>query len=64
MNQHERVQTPSLASVRLGKPVRIEESADDLNSIRLRIESGQAFLRMVQYPWGVEFDVSEVGSQE
>ena len=64
MNQHERVATPSLAIVRLGTPVPIEESAEDLNSIRQRIESGQAFLRMVEYPWGVEFDVGEVVSQE
>jgi hypothetical protein len=44
--------------------VPIDESLEDLDSIRQRIESGQAFLRVVEYPWGVGFDVGEVGSQE
>ena len=64
MNQRERVATRSQASFRVARPVPIDESLEDLDSIRQRIESGQAFLRVVEYPWGVGFDVGEVGSQE
>ena len=42
----------------------IDESLEDLDSIRQRIESGQAYIRVVEDPWGVGFDVGEVGSQE
>ena len=43
-------------------PLRIEELPDSGDSLASRIESGKAFLRVVAYPWGVEFDVCE--SQE
>jgi hypothetical protein len=36
------------------------EITDDIDSIREKIHSGRAFLRVVAYPWGVEFDVCEV----
>jgi len=42
------------------RPVSIEESVDNLDSIREKIRTGQAFLKVVQYPWGVEFDVCDV----
>jgi hypothetical protein len=35
-----------------------------MDSVRQRIESGQAYLRVVAYPWGVEFDLAEVRTQE
>ena len=63
MSKHERIATRTLVSVRVAKPVPFE-SLEDLDAFRRRIENGQAFLRVVEYPWGVEFDVSEVGNQE
>jgi len=64
MSQHERIATRSLASAQMAKPVPFDESLEGLDALRQRIENGQAFLRVVEYPWGVEFDVSEVESQE
>ena len=64
MSQNERSTTRSLASVWVVKPVPTDESQEDLDSIRERIAAGRAFLTVVEYPWGVEFDVSEVGSQQ
>ena len=64
MNQQERVSAPNLASVGLGRPIPLDEGVEDLDLVRLRIESGHAFLRVVEYPWGVEFELSEAGGQD
>jgi len=45
------------ASVWVAKPVPVDGMQEDIDSIRERIMSGQAFLKVVEYPWGVEFDV-------
>jgi hypothetical protein len=63
MSQHERSATQSLAPVWRAKPVPIDESLEDLEAVRQMIETGRAILEVVEYPWGVEFDVSEVRSQ-
>ncbi len=47
------------ASVWVARP-RPMSGADGVNSISGRIESGRAFLKVVAYPWGVEFDVCDV----
>jgi len=52
---HANIQSP--ASVSLAQPVSIDESSEDLDSIREKIRKGQAYLKVVEYPWGVEFDV-------
>ncbi|HUI22815.1 MAG TPA: hypothetical protein VLY82_00300 [Nitrososphaerales archaeon] len=39
-------------------------SLEDMDSVKQRIESGQAYLRVTAFPWGVEFDVGEVGNRE
>lgn len=44
------------SSVRVAKPNQVD-GADDIGSISERIRSGRAFLKVVAYPWGVEFDV-------
>jgi len=64
MSQHERIVEPSLASVRVARPVPMGDLLEDMDSVRQRIESGQAFLRVVAYPWGVEFELSEVAVQD
>jgi hypothetical protein len=45
------------ASVWVAKPRHIDGVKDDMNSISKEIGSGRAFLKVVAYPWGVEFDV-------
>ena len=59
MTQHKRGGNRSSA-VSVTRPVSIEESVENLDSIREEIRTGQAFLKVVQYPWGVEFDVCDV----
>jgi hypothetical protein len=41
------------------KPVPVEEFEDGVDSIREKILSGRALLRIVAYQWGVEFAVCE-----
>lgn len=64
MSQQERAATRNLASVRVARPVLVHDGTEDMDSVRQRIESGQAYLRVVAYPWGVEFDLAEVRNQE
>ncbi len=45
------------ASVRVAKPRHIDGMEADVGSISEAIGSGRAFLKVVAYPWGVEFDV-------
>ena len=63
MSQQQRMAARTLDSVRVTRPVPIE-GPEDLEAVRRSIESGRAFLRVVEYPWGVEFDVSEVEGRE
>ena len=56
MSQRERakteVQEPASSEGRA--PI---ERVEDLAPIRERIAAGEAFLKVVEYPWGVEFEV-------
>ena len=61
MNQTEFRTTVVPASVRLAKPVHVEDLADQAHTLSEKISSGQAFLKVVAYPWGVEFDVCDGG---
>ena len=56
MSQRERARTegPEPVSSEGSAPVEILE---DLDLIRERIAAGEAFLKVVEYPWGVEFEV-------
>ncbi len=38
---------------------RVDGMEGDADSIQSKIGSGRAFLKVVAYPWGVEFDVHE-----
>jgi len=42
------------------RTVPINESEENIDAIREKIRTGQARLRVVEYPWGVEFDVYTV----
>jgi len=59
MSQYQHANTRSLASVSMTRSVPID-SSEDLDSIREKIRTGHAFLKVVEYPWGVEFDVVNV----
>ena len=43
-------------SIWIAKPRHID-GAEDVSSVSEEIGSGRAFLKVVAYPWGVEFDV-------
>jgi hypothetical protein len=47
------------SDVRTANPVPVDLAGEDVDSIREKIVSGKAFLKVVAYPWGVEFDVCE-----
>ena len=42
-------------------PLHIEDLSETVESLSDKIESGEAFLKVVAYPWGVEFDVCDSG---
>jgi hypothetical protein len=46
-------------SVWVAWPRRLD-GVEDARSVSEQIGSGRAFLKVVAYPWGVEFDVCEV----
>jgi len=47
------------ARIRQAKPVHIEDMPEDSIPVSGKISSGQAFLKVVAYPWGVEFDICD-----
>ena len=63
MSQQERASARRSMSVWVAEPVPIE-SQEGLDSARERIMAGRAFLKVVEYPWGVEFGVCEVRGQQ
>jgi hypothetical protein len=46
--------------VSVTRPVPLDEGREDLDAVREMIRTGQAFLKVVEYPWGVEFDVCDM----
>ena len=49
------------ASAWPARSIPIDEIEGDMDSLRSKIQSGRAYLRVVAYPWGVEFEVCEPG---
>jgi len=47
------------ASVVEVRSLPLGETAEDVSRVAQRIRAGQAFLKVVAYPWGVELDVCE-----
>ncbi len=60
MNQTEPTRTKVPAAAWVARPVPIDETPDDIDSIQERIRAGRAYLKVSEYPWGVEFDVCDV----
>jgi len=60
MNQQLHANARSPATVSLTMPVPTDEIQENLDSVHEEIRTGQAYLRVVEYPWGVEFDVVKV----
>jgi hypothetical protein len=58
MNQTSRESRAS-AQALLGPPVQVEDMSDRLDEVAERVRRGEALLRVVAYPWGVEFDLVE-----
>jgi len=56
----EHANTRSPVSLSLSLPVPIDEIPENLDSIREKIRKGKAILKVVQYPWGIEFDMCDV----
>jgi len=54
-------QTESMATTQgqilLKKSVPISEEKDGIDNLTRELANGQALLRVVAYPWGVEFEV-------
>lgn len=47
------------ATVQKSKLVHVEDLTDRGSELPRMIRSGQAYLKVVAYPWGVEFDLCE-----
>jgi hypothetical protein len=45
------------AQVWVAKPRHMDGVEEDFASVSKEIASGRAFLKVIAYPWGVEFDV-------
>jgi hypothetical protein len=50
-------------SVWVAKPKHID-GVGDMGAISEKVGSGRAFLKVVAYPWGVEFDVCSAEADE
>jgi hypothetical protein len=59
--EHATVKVP--ASVWLARPRHIDELSEEVDALPQKVASGAAFLKVVAYPWGVEFDVCDAGDE-
>ena len=59
MNQTRTAAKDLARTVLVSEPIPIEE-VGDVDSVRKKIETGKALLRIVAHPWGVEFAVCDV----
>jgi hypothetical protein len=50
-------------SIWIAKPLHIDEIQEGINDFPDKITSGRTFLKVVAYPWGVEFDVCGVENE-
>ncbi len=63
MSQIEFTTTTVPPAIWIAKPLHIDEIQEKINDLPDKISSGRTFLKVVAYPWGVEFDVCE-GKEE
>ena len=47
------------SSVWLARPVHVDAFSEKAGSLQGKLSSGRAFLKVVAYPWGLEFDVCD-----
>lgn len=59
MNQAKTAEMSASAPVWLTRPSSAEGAPDGTNEITHRTSDGLKFLKVVAYPWGVEYDVSD-----
>jgi hypothetical protein len=64
MNQIEFATAEVPPQVRQAKPAHVEDMPEEIAPIAEKISSGQGFLRVVAYPWGVEFDFCDGEGRE
>jgi len=43
----------------VAKPLHIDEIQKEINDLPDKISAGRSFLKVVAYPWGVQFDVCD-----
>lgn len=60
MYQTEHAKPRVQIAVRVDGPVPVDSGTCEGDSIQERISAGQAFLKVIEYPWGLEFDVCSV----
>ncbi len=56
MNRREYLTAEIPSSVLVARPHHLED-VSEADSLQSKLISGRAFLKVVAYPWGVEFDV-------
>lgn len=61
MNQSRNVASKTGAQALLSRPIQVEDLSDRMDEVAEKVRSGDAQLRVVAYPWGVEFDLVEGG---
>jgi hypothetical protein len=63
VNQIEYATTKVPVSVWVATPKHLDGMTEEADSVEKKIGSGRAFLKVVAYPWGVEFDVCDAGEE-
>ena len=59
MSQIEYATTIVPAAIWVARPIHIQDVQEKINDLPDKLSSGRTFLKVVAYPWGVEFDVCE-----
>jgi hypothetical protein len=64
MTQYKRADAQGSVAVSVTRPMHLVEGREDLDAIREMIRTGRAYLKVIEYPWGVEFDVCDVEGRQ
>ena len=59
MSQIEFTTSPIPRGIWVAKPLHIDDIQEEVGDLPDNINSGRTFLKVLAYPWGVEFDVCE-----
>jgi hypothetical protein len=63
MNQIEFTTSTIPRGIWVAKLLHIDEIQEEVKDLPDKINSGRTFLKVVAYPWGVEYDVCEGGDE-